>query len=281
MKPRNSVIIFLVGLFSFLLSLTYFADRIPSDPSSNNTDNDQTVVDTTITEYPTIIESALVTSVVDGDTLKLKIGENTETIRMIGINSPEKGACYFTEAKDRLTQLALDKEVKVELDPSQGERDKYDRLLAYIWVGDLNVNQEMLRGGFAREYTYDEPYKYQKEFREASSVAIKQNFGVHGTSCACEQNEELARSCTSCNTATVTFSNWDCTSYHREMVDTDCKVGCSEADLANPPVEFQCDCSKKCTQFAYCEEAQYQLEICGCTGIDGDGDGLACDAECG
>lgn len=280
MKPRNSVIIFLIGLFSFLLSLTYFADRIPSDPSYNQTDNDQTEEDIT-TSYPTIIESALVTSVVDGDTLKLTIDENTETIRMIGINSPEKGACFYNEAKDRLTEIALDKEVKVELDPTQGERDKYDRLLAYIWIGERNLNQQMIREGLAREYTYDESYKYQKDFLDASSVAIKQNLGIHGASCACEQNEELARNCTSCNIATITFSNWDCTSYQRELVDTDCTIGCSEEDLATPPTEFQCDCSKKCTQFSSCEEAQYQLEICGCTGIDGDGDGLACDAVCG
>ena len=58
------------------------------------------------------------------------------------------------------------------LDPSQGERDKYDRLLRYIFLEDgTNFNELMISEGYAFEYTYNVAYKYQQEFKEMDSCS--------------------------------------------------------------------------------------------------------------
>ena len=69
----------------------------------------------------------LVVKVTDGDTIDLS---NGETVRFSGINTPEKGECYYNEAKQALTELVLDKEVFIERDMTN--KDKYNRLLRSI-----------------------------------------------------------------------------------------------------------------------------------------------------
>src|SRR3989344_2355810 len=84
-----------------------------------------------------------VINVVDGDTLDLN---NSERVRLSGINTPETGECYYDEAKDELENLILNKEVYLEKDIS--DRDKYDRLLRYIYINDLLVNSYLIQNGY-------------------------------------------------------------------------------------------------------------------------------------
>jgi micrococcal nuclease len=126
-----------------------------------------------------------VQEVVDGDTLKILINDQEETIRLIGIDTPETKdprkpvQCFGKEASNAAKTLLEGKVVTLEMDPSQGERDKYNRLLAYIILPNgENFNKKMITEGYAHEYTYDIPYKYQKEFKEAEAIAKATTAGL-------------------------------------------------------------------------------------------------------
>ena len=126
-----------------------------------------------------------VVRVIDGDTLAIKLNGREERVRLLGINAPETVdpkmpvQCFGPEASNRAKDLLTGQTVRLELDPSQGRYDKYGRLLAYVWLADgTNVNLKMIQDGYAYEYTYDLPYKYQAEFKTAEFAARTANRGL-------------------------------------------------------------------------------------------------------
>jgi micrococcal nuclease len=130
-------------------------------------------------------EYYLVIKVVDGDTLDLNINGATERIRLIGIDTPEvvdprkPVQCFGLEASNQAKAVLTGQSVALEKDPSQGERDKYGRLLGYIFLRDgTNFNKQMIREGYAYEYTYNLPYKYQTEFKAAENYARINKLGL-------------------------------------------------------------------------------------------------------
>jgi micrococcal nuclease len=132
---------------------------------------------------------APVVRVVDGDTVVVDIAGHYETVRLIGIDSPEvvdplkPVECFGKEASAEAKHVLQGEEVNVVMDPSQGERDKYGRLLAYLFLPDgENVNLHMIQAGFAYEYTYDQPYLYQEQFKAAQKEAQKERVGLWASS---------------------------------------------------------------------------------------------------
>lgn len=129
-----------------------------------------------------------ITHIVDGDTLDIsRLGERVR-IRLIGIDSPEsvdphRGVqCFGKESTEFVTRLLLGKTVRVETDPSQDMYDKYGRLLAYVYLPDGTlVNREMISGGYAREYTFRYPYRFQANFAEAEHSAREDHLGLWAT----------------------------------------------------------------------------------------------------
>jgi micrococcal nuclease len=126
-----------------------------------------------------------VTKVTDGDTIHVKIEGNDETVRLIGINTPETVdprrpvQCFGKEASNRMKELAKGKIVRLEYDNSQSLRDVYGRLLAYVYLEDGEMlNRKMIAEGYAYEYTYMTPYKYQKEFRGLQKLAQTSGRGL-------------------------------------------------------------------------------------------------------
>ena len=75
-------------------------------------------------------------------------------------------------------------QVLLETDDSQGRLDKYGRELVYVWVDGQLFNLEMIKAGFAHEYTYDAPYRYQQQFKEAERAAADAGVGL-GASNTC------------------------------------------------------------------------------------------------
>ncbi len=127
----------------------------------------------------------LVVSVVDGDTIKVNIGGTVETLRLIGIDTPEvvdprePVQCFGVEASNKAKELLSGKMVRLEADPTQGERDTYGRLLRYVFLSDgTNFNKLMIEQGYAFEYTYNLPYKYQAEFKQAENYARTNKLGL-------------------------------------------------------------------------------------------------------
>ena len=128
-----------------------------------------------------------VTYVTDGDTFKARIGRHVVTIRMLGVNTPETvdprkpSECYGKEASDETKELLSGKQVRLKLNPDREEKDRYGRYLAYVYrADDLFVNEELLKGGFAREYTYGKAYDLQKEFRGLEHHAKAAGTGLWG-----------------------------------------------------------------------------------------------------
>ena len=119
-----------------------------------------------------------VVKVVDGDTITVSINGSSESVRLIGIDTPETVdprttvQCFGMEASNKTKELLTGKRVRLEFDPVTGERDKYRRLLAYVFREDgLFVNKYLVEQGYAYEYTYNTPYKYQAEFKTAQREA--------------------------------------------------------------------------------------------------------------
>lgn len=126
-----------------------------------------------------------VTQVVDGDTIKINMGGTVETLRLIGIDTPETVdprkpvQCFGVEASNRAKALLSGQKVRIEQDSTQDTRDKYGRLLVYIHRDDsLFFNKSMVADGYAYEYTYDKPYKYQAEFKAAQLAAQNAQKGL-------------------------------------------------------------------------------------------------------
>lgn len=126
-----------------------------------------------------------VTEVVDGDTLKINRGGTVETLRLIGMDTPETVdprkpvQCFGKEASNKAMELLVGTKVRLEKDPTQGELDKYGRTLAYVYREDgLFYNKYMIEQGYAHEYTYNTPYKYQIEFKAAQKSAQENQRGL-------------------------------------------------------------------------------------------------------
>ncbi len=126
-----------------------------------------------------------VAHVVDGDTIDVTIDGKSERVRLLGINTPETVdprkpvQCFGQEASSESKAVLEGATVRLEADTSQGDRDKYDRLLRYVFLENgTNYNLFLIQQGFAYEYTYDWPYKYQTEFKAAQAEAETNKLGL-------------------------------------------------------------------------------------------------------
>ena len=126
-----------------------------------------------------------VSKITDGDTVHVIIEGKDETVRLLGINTPETVdprrtvECFGKEASERMKEIAQGKIVRLEYDDTQDLRDTYGRLLAYVYLEDGQmINRKMIAEGYAYEYTYLTPYKYQREFRESQYVAQSAQRGL-------------------------------------------------------------------------------------------------------
>lgn len=174
------------GLFSFVLGLLLLAIGFYLAKSSTSIKvKTQKVLSPTSTLIVSKTEKAKVLKVVDGDTVDVSINSQKETVRLIGIDAPEisdlsKPQCFGKEATDKAKELLNDKAIILEKDQTQDNRDKYNRLLRYVFLEDeINFNQLMLSEGFVREYTFKNiSYKYQSEFKKAQARAKENKKGL-------------------------------------------------------------------------------------------------------
>ena len=107
-----------------------------------------------------------VAEVIDGDTIKLANGAR---VRLIGINTPETGQPYYSEATDKLTELVEGKTVTLKKD--KDPEDQYGRWLRYVYLDDVFVNLEMVKGGYALSYRFEPNTKHADEFDDAEEEA--------------------------------------------------------------------------------------------------------------
>ncbi|KKQ98436.1 MAG: hypothetical protein UT24_C0004G0059 [Candidatus Woesebacteria bacterium GW2011_GWB1_39_12] len=200
------------------------------------------------------IDLQKVIKVIDGDTIVL---ENSETVRYIGIDTPEVSQgreCFSKESTEKNIELVLGKEIRLKKDVS--ERDRYGRLLRYVYVGDTFINETLVRDGFAFSYTYPPDVKYSELFKEAEKDARENKRGLWG-----KCNESLRIS----------------PSLREEKTDG------SANSSQNLNLDLNCSSnSYNCTDFKTQAEAQSVFESCGGTSndihkLDRDGDGRVCE----
>ncbi len=200
----------------------------------------------------------LVTKIIDGDTLMVKINDKEEAVRLIGIDTPETKdsrktiQCFGEKATERAKELVENKKVRLEADETQEDKDIYNRLLRYIYLEDGTLlNKKLIEEGFGFEYTYKIPYKFQTEFKEAQKMAEENKMGLWADN--------------ACPTPTVSET----------ITPTTVPVKKIQSSSS-----FVCNCSKTCSQISSCEEAYFQLNDCGCSVRDNDEDGVPCESLC-
>jgi hypothetical protein len=117
-----------------------------------------------------------VVEVVDGDTLTVRMEGVLEPVRLIGIDAPEREECLAEEAADRLGELVRAGPVTLEKDVS--ERDRFGRLLRYVWVGEVLVNRELVADGLAIARRYPPDLAYTETLETAQAAAREARRGL-------------------------------------------------------------------------------------------------------
>ena len=127
--------------------------------------------------------------VTDGDTITASIRGKNESIRLLGIDTPETVdprkpvQCFGKAASDKMKSFVLEKYVKLVDDSTQGNRDKYKRLLRFVYLPDSKatfVNGEMVKQGFAFSYR-QYPTKFLDKFNAFEKYARENNLGLWGS----------------------------------------------------------------------------------------------------
>lgn len=137
-------------------------------------------------------EKATVLRVVDGDTVVLTDGRK---LRYIGIDTPETvkpgvaPECFGHEASLKNKELVEGKQIEMEKDVS--EVDRYGRLLRLVYVGDIFVNDAMVREGYAYASTYPPDVKYSEQFKDAERDAQTHSAGLWAASCPVHKGDKI------------------------------------------------------------------------------------------
>ena len=110
----------------------------------------------------------IVVRVVDGDTVDVRLTSGKrERVRLIGIDATERGTCFSSQASSRARALALNRKVVLRGDATQDTRDRYGRLLAYVWSGGRDVGYQLVVGGFAKVYVYRAVFQRHSAYASA------------------------------------------------------------------------------------------------------------------
>lgn len=180
MKTINKIIALSIGLFLFFTfsnfnSIDEVVQSISGSISEESTEENDSKS----------IVKAVVHDIVDGDTIKveLSVGE-IETVRLLLVDTPETVKPNtpeqpFGKAASDFMKKTLIKDTVIELEKGIEERDKYGRLLAYVWLDGKNINEELLKKGLARvAYVYEPNTKYLDEFKKAEKQAKEKKIGI-------------------------------------------------------------------------------------------------------
>ena len=139
---------------------------------------------TPVLAQPSAPDVGLVVRVVDGDTIHVRLGDRIEKVRYIGVNTPEvhhprKGEEPGGDAAHAVNRRLVEgKRVRLELDVQA--RDRYGRLLAYVWVGATMINAELVRQGYAQVMTIPPNVSHQALFVKLQRDAREAGRGLWG-----------------------------------------------------------------------------------------------------
>lgn len=127
--------------------------------------------------------------IIDGDTIQVNTDQGRKTVRLLGINTPEvKGPytdeeCFGSESTSRAKELMIGQDVKLKRDKLNKDKDKYDRLLRYVYLGDDTfLNELLVKEGYAFLYPWF-PFEYYEQFKNHENKAREEKLGLWGDGC--------------------------------------------------------------------------------------------------
>ncbi len=193
------VAIFLVIAFALIIVLGNGIDRDRDRSlvsSSTLPVEDERTPTVTNLGQDVVLTRAEVAWVTDGDTVRVQIGDMSETVRLIGIDAPEESAaaqsdCYAEEAHAYLSRMVDNQTVYLEADTN--DRDRYGRLLRYLWLpmddGYLLINQSIVGEGFAVARIYENDDLHADLLADAELGAIAQGNGIWSACVSADGND--------------------------------------------------------------------------------------------
>ena len=186
-----------------------------------------------------------VVAIADGDTFTLLTADKQQIrIRLAEIDTPESGQPYGNRAKQALSQLVFGKDVRIEVQ----DIDRYGRTVGRPYVGDIDVCAELVESGFA--------WAYRQYLKDPKLLELEKH--------AQDSNRGL----------------WSLPEYER-IAPWEWRQGKRTPTIvSDPPKAFTCGSKVFCREMVSCEEARFYLRSCGLTRLDGDKDGIPCEAMC-
>lgn len=198
-----------------------------------------------ITPTNTYRENNLVPQVIDGDTIEVVQNGRPERVRLTEIDAPEMSQPGGPASKSQLQALINGKEIRLV----GSGRDRYQRVLAEIYVGKTNINKQMVSLGHAWAYT-----RYQTDpiYTSLESSARRLRKGLWAS-----ENP---------------VPPWD----WRNWRSSNRNSNTNDSGKDRP----RCGSKRYCREMSSCAEARHYLSQCGLTRLDGDRDGVPCESIC-
>lgn len=222
-------------------------------------------------ESPSIAVSAAdatlvgrVVSVADGDTLTVVVGGHEVRIRLAEIDAPERGQPWAARSRDTLRSLVDGQTVQI----FETDRDRWGRVVGRVYLDGRDVNAELVQSGAAWAFLR---YQTDPRFSAYQADARQRRVGLWSL----PDNETIAP--------------WEWRAGQRvgpaiqsETQNDVAPMGLIGQGASQPSQgsEFRCGERQFCRQMRSCEEARFHLQQCGVGTIDGDGDGIPCEALC-
>jgi micrococcal nuclease len=167
-KKNTLINFFLVILFVFFIFLLFLNVK------------QQLIKKGFFNKNESVVKYFKVKEIIDGDTIVL---ENGDTVRYLGIDTPETHhpkigvECGGREAEEENKKLLKNK--KVRLIKDETEKDRYGRLLRYVFTEDgVFVNYELVRNGFAQTLEIPPDHLFRKTLLDAQNIAVKEKLGI-------------------------------------------------------------------------------------------------------
>ncbi|MGB4966255.1 MAG: thermonuclease family protein [Microgenomates group bacterium] len=176
-KQKFSITL-VVAVFTLLITGILYSYQYEKSNPSKTTSKVATHVPPR--RLPNESEITLVTRIIDGDTFQI---ETKQKVRLIGIDTPELNKanardpeCFGIQAAQQLSNLILNKKVRMEKDIS--ETDRFGRLLRYVYLDNTFINQRLVESGYAFASTYPPDIKFKDTLSLAQKTAQENKLGL-------------------------------------------------------------------------------------------------------